>query len=277
MSIRIVTDSSADITSLSAIPLGVAPLKIITTKQEYVDNATLNVDGMVNDLQAYTGKSSTSCPNVNDWLDAFGDAEEIFCVTITAALSGCYNAAVLAKKTYEEKFPDRRVFVLNSLSTGPEMALMLEKLQSLILAGNDFDTICNEITAYRNKCGLMFVLSSIRNLANNGRVSPLLAKAIGLLGIRMVGIASEKGELQLVHKSRGESKALDTVVQHLKTYPPLLGKIKIAHCQNEGAAQQLKSLLHKAFDKIEIEIYKCGGLCSFYAEKGGLLIGFEHA
>ena len=53
------------------------------------------------------------------------------------------------------------------------------------------------------------------------------------------------------------------------------GKVRIAHCFNEGAAQKLKELLHAEFSKLKIEHYACRGLCSFYAEKGGLLVGFE--
>ena len=55
------------------------------------------------------------------------------------------------------------------------------------------------------------------------------------------------------------------------------GKISIGHCQNESAAEQLKALILAKFKNVQIEIHKFRGLCSFYAEKGGVLIGFEKA
>ena len=55
------------------------------------------------------------------------------------------------------------------------------------------------------------------------------------------------------------------------------GKVKIAHCLNEDAGKALKELIQKEFAKVKVEIYRCRGLCSFYAEKGGLLVGFEKA
>ena len=213
---KIVTDSSADVMSLADVAFESAPLKIITADREYVDDNNLDVEGMVNDLAAYRGKSSTSCPNPEDWLRAFGDAEHVFCVTITGTLSGSYNAAMVAKKTYEEAHPDRRVFVLNSLSTGPEMALAIEKMRELILAGKEFDEICESINQYSQKTGLLFMLESMRNLANNGRVSPIVAKMAGLLGIRVVAKASDKGDIEPLNKCRGEKKALETLVEHLK-------------------------------------------------------------
>ena len=274
---KIVTDSSADVMSLANVAFEAVPLKIITADREYVDDNNLDVEGMVNDLAAYRGKSSTSCPNPEDWLRAFGDAEHVFCVTITGTLSGSYNAAMVAKKTYEKAHPDRRVFVLNSLSTGPEMALAIDKTQELILAGKEFDDICEQVTEYNKKTGLLFMLESMRNLANNGRVSPIVAKMAGLLGIRVVAKASDKGDIKPLNKCRGEKKALETLVEHLKNLGLKEGRVRIAHCFNEPAAIALRDLIRDKFARVQVDLTRCRGLCSFYAERGGLLVGFEKA
>ncbi len=273
--VKIVADSSCDTPALSGVSFETAALKIITADREYVDDAALDVRQMVEDLQHYKGKSSTSCPNANDWLQAFGDAEQVFCVTITGTLSGSYNAACMAKELYEAQYPGRRVFVLNSLTAGPEIVLLLEKLQELIAQGRAFEDICEAVTKYSRCTGLLFMLESMKNLANNGRVSPLTAKMAGLLGIRVVGKASERGDLEPLSKCRGEQKALEAIVQYLKSLKCNGGKVRIAHCFNEGAGQQLKKLISTAFEKVQVELYNCRGLCSFYAEKGGILIGFE--
>ena len=273
--IKIVSDSSSDVVSLEGVSFASAPLKIITTDQEYVDDEKLDVTQMVDDLLKYKGKSSTSCPNTEDWIRSFGDAEEVFCVTITSTLSGSYNSACIAKEMYEKAHPNRKVFVLDTLSTGPEMKLIIDKIQSLILEGKTFEDICDAITHYRQSTGLFFMLESMKNLANNGRVSPIVAKIAGTLGIRLVGKASEQGDLQPLNKCIGEKKALDTIVTHLKNLGSKIKKINIAHCLNEKAAISLKERILKEFEKVKVEIYKCKGLCSFYAEKGGLLIGYE--
>lgn len=272
---KIVADSSADVTELDGIDFASTPLKIITAEKQYVDNESLNVEKMVADLRSYNGRSSTSCPNADDWITTFGDAENVFCVTITGTLSGSYNSATTAKQIYEEEHPGSRVFVIDSLSTGPEIALIIEKLRELITNGKDFDTVCKEITEYTKQTGLLFMLESMKNLANNGRVSPLVAKMVGLLDIRVIGKASDRGDLEPLNKCRGEKKALDTIVKHLKELGLRSGKVKIAHCLNESAALSLKELIRKELGKLQIDVYACRGLCSFYAEKGGLLIGFE--
>ena len=273
--IKIVADSSSDILSLDGAEFESAPLKIVTAQKEYTDDASLDVYEMVTDLLSYKGKSSTSCPNIGDWLSAFGDADEVYCITITATLSGSYNAAMNAKRSYEESNPGKRVFVFNSLSTGPEMSLIIDKIKELIALDKSFDDICREVEGYSKKTGLLFMLESMRNLANNGRVSPIAAKMAGMLGIRVVGKASDKGDLEMLDKCRGEARALECIVSHLKDLGLRCGKVKITHCFNEAAAGSLKKLLEKAFEKISVEIGECRGLCSFYAEKGGMLIGFE--
>jgi fatty acid-binding protein DegV len=101
------------------------------------------------------------------------------------------------------------------------------------------------------------------------------AKAAGLLGIRAVGKASDVGTLQPLSKCRGEEKALNYIVEYLKNEGCTSGKVYITHCFNESAALKLEEKLLKIMPRLKTKIYSCGGLCSFYAEKGGLLVGFE--
>lgn len=273
--VKIVADSSANLLKLEQTPFAGVPLKIITAEKEFVDDEQLNVEEMVDFFDSYKGKSQTSCPNPADWLTAFGDADTVFCVAITSGLSGSYNAAVVAKQMYESENPKRRVCVIDSLSAGPELILIVEKLQELIAQGLPYEEICDQIQAYTPKTGLLFMLESLKNFAANGRISPAVAKLVGVLGIRIVGKASDQGTLEPIDKCRGEAKSLEKILFHLKDLGLQEGKVRIAHCRNEAAAQKLQKLIGERFPKAQTEISQCLGLCSYYAEKGGLLIGFE--
>lgn len=275
--IKIVADSSCDLFELKHTEFETAPMKIITAEHEFIDDAVLDVDGMANYLYQLKGKSKSSCPNTNDWLNAFGDADEIFCVTITSGLSGSFNSACAAKQIYEGENEGKRVHVFDTLSAGPEITLIIEKIEECIGLGMSFDNICEYITAYMKKTGLVFMLKSLKTFANNGRVSPVVAKLVGIAGICIVGKASAEGTLEPMHKPRGERRALETLVNCLETEGFKTGKISIGHCQNESAAKQLKELLLERFGNVQIEMHKFRGLCSFYAEKGGVLVGFEKA
>ena len=240
-----------------------------------MDDAALNVDTMVAWLDSYKGKSKTSCPNPTDWLEAFSDADEVYCVTITSGLSGSYNAACIAKDMYEAEHPGRRVFVIDSLSAGPELTLIVEKLEEMIGEGMSYEEICAYIPEYQKNTGLLFMLESLNNFAANGRVSPAVAKIAGVLGIRIVGKASDVGTLEPTDKSRGEAKSLSAILKHLKESGLKTGKVILAHCLNESAANTLKHMMETELPGASVKIDENLGLCSYYAEKGGLLVGFE--
>lgn len=273
--IKIVADSSANLMALESVAFDVAPLKMITAEREFVDNAQLDLEAMIDYFSTYKEKSQTSCPNPDDWLSAFGDAEDIFCVTITSGLSGSYNAACIAKDMYEADHPGSRVYVIDSLSAGPELTLIVHKLEELVLAGKTYEEICAFMPEYTRKTGLLFMLESLNNFAANGRVSPAVAKIAGVLGIRIVGKASDAGTLEPTDKCRGEAKSLSTLLKNLKENGLKEGKVQIAHCRNEAAAEKLKGMIEAELPNVTVAIGKNLGLCSYYAERGGLLVGYE--
>ncbi len=272
---RIVADSAADLFTLDYVPFSAAPLKVITDEREFYDVDGLDVSEMVDYLKSYNGKSTSSCPNPEEWLKAFGDEKYIFAVALTSGLSGSYNAAEIAKQMYEAEHPERRVFVIDSLSAGAGETILVEKLQELIVSGMEFESICEEIKAYQKNSGLLFILQSLTNFANNGRVSPAVAKLAGILNICIVGKASDEGTLEPLRKCRGFKSSVNTLIELLKENGYQGGKILIAHCFNESGANELKQKILDDFKDAEIKIYKTKGLCSFYAEKGGLLVGYD--
>lgn len=275
--IKIIADSSCNLLALEKVEFDYAPMKIITDDREFVDDASLDIDEMVDYLYNYKGKSQSSCPNTNDWLSAFCDADDIFCVTITSGLSGSYNSACNAKNIYESENEGKQVHVFDSLSAGPEVMLIVKKIEECVKLGMKFDEICNCVEKYMENTGLVFILKSLKNFANNGRVSPLVAKLVGIAGICIAGKASSEGTLEPLHKCRGERNSLKVLAEQIEKEGFVSGKISIGHCQNEEMAKMLEKILGEKFKNAEIEIHKLRGLCSFYAEKGGILVGFEKA
>ena len=275
MKTRIVVDSSANLYAMPGADFACVPLKIVTDEQEYRDDGHLDAVAMAEALRTYKGKTSTSCPNVADWLAAYEGAEQLFVVTITGTLSGSYNAALLAAEEYKEARPDAKVFVLDSLSAGPECRLLAEKLHALVESGMEFDAICEAVQTYRLHTHLLFSLESLANLARNGRVKPAVAAVARMLGIRVIGQASEIGELDVLCKTRGEHGALERIVLELKDHGYNGGKLQISHCDNPAAAERLKHMIEAVFEGAQVDVGVCGGLCSYYAELGGLLVGYE--
>ncbi len=275
MKYKITADSSSNLLYMPGENYTSVPLKIVTDEIEYRDDETLNIAVMLDELESYKGRSGTSCPNMGEWLDAFGDADEVFAVAISSNLSGSYNAAMQAKAEYEQEHPGRKVCCLDSLSTGGEMRLIIEKLSELLKSGLAFEEVEKKIRAYMERTHVLFMLESMENLAKNGRVSPIVAKACGILNIRVAGGASPVGTLQPDHKCRGTKKALEAMVKDMLSRGYRGGKVIIDHVQNLPAAEALKEKILELYENASVRIGQCGGLCSFYAERGGLIVGYE--
>lgn len=275
MNIRIVTDSSANLRTLDDNRIVSVPLTIRTDEKEFVDDATLDIKEMTDYLAGYKGKSGSACPSSGDWQSAFGDAEYVFAISITSNLSGSYNSARVAKEQYEEEHPGHKVFLIDSLSAGPELKLIVEKIQELNAKGLSFEEICDAVTEYQKQTHLTFMLKSLTNLANNGRVNPAVAKIAGVLNILVVGIASAVGTLEQKVKARGEKKAIAAMRKIMDDLKYAGGKVRIDHCFNLEDSLKLKELILAAYPDADIVISENYGLCSFYAEKGGILVGFE--
>ena len=275
MTFRIVADSSANLVAADGAELASVPLSITAGSRTFVDSEALDVQEMMDFLAAHKGRSTTACPGPGDWCAAFGGAEQVVCVTITSGLSGACNAARIAAEDYERQHPGRRVLVIDTLSTGPEMELIVEKLRQLHHQGLTLEEMDGEIARYRKSTHLVFSLQSMRSLVNNGRVSPAVAALAGLMNIRMVGIASEAGTLQPVRKCRGEKRTLEGLLTVMEEHGYAGGKVRIAHCGNPEAAGALTEEIRRRHPDADLSVRPTRGLCSYYAEQGGILIGYE--
>ena len=275
MSIQIVCDSSANILRNDDKFYTSVPMKIIAGDREFVDTPELNLQEMVDFLKEHKGKSGSSCPNVQDWLDAFGGHDQVFGVTITKHLSGSYNSGHQAAQTHMEEHPGSKAYIFDSLSTGPELMMIVDKVRQLEAQGLDYETIKEQVLDYHNHCHTIFCLQSMTNLARNGRVHPAVAKIAGMLNIRVVGTA-QGGQITPIHKPRGDKKALQTMVEWMTEKGLQDGNlVRIAHCFNEPGAKALMEALKVQYPNCRFILEHTTALCSFYAEEGGLIVGFE--
>lgn len=275
MKIKLVADSSANLLWIQDADFSTVPLKIVVGESEFVDDAGIDTALMLQKLKSHKGPTSTACPGVQDWLDAFGDADIVYGVSITSGLSACYNTAVIAAEEYMNLHPERKVFILDSLTTGPEMELVLEKYCELIKAERDYESVCAGIKTYLETTGLLFSLESLDHFAKNGRVSPAVAKAVGILGIRVVGRASSEGTLEPLHKCRGGKSAVMQLIKTMERSGYRGGKVRISHTENEAGANALTEQIVMKYPGCDIRIRENRGLCSYYAEKGSVLVGYE--
>ena len=279
MTWKIVADSGCDYRTIENLAVDTlfesVPLTIQVGDEIFIDNAQLNVDDMMEKMYATSSASKSACPSPDDYMKAFDGASNIFVVTITGTLSGSHNSAQVAKKLYLEEHPNVNIHIIDTLSAGGENDLIIKNLNLLIGQGLSYEEVVTEITAYQAKTKLLFVLAKVDNLVKNGRLSKLLGAVVGLLNIRMVGEASQDGKLELLQKARGAKKSLIVAFDELIKAGYAGGQIIIAHRNNLKFCQQFSEMVRERFPQAVIEVIPTSGLCSFYAEENGLLMGYE--
>ncbi len=279
MSWMIVSDSSCDIRTLEPCANGVnfatVPLKIRVGAREFVDNMALDTGAMMDAMHNYNGASTTACPSPEEWAEQFLKADQVLAITISSALSGSYNSAMVAKEMIEEAHPEKKIFVLDSLSTAGEMAIAIWKANELIGQGLSFEEVTRQWETWYEDRKILFSLANFDNLVKNGRMNKLVGFMAGVMNMRAVGCGNEEGKLEMLHKCRGETRMLALLLEELdhRGYNGE-GPVVISHCQNEKAAHTLKGGIEKKWPGAPVTILPCGGLTSFYAETGGLIMAF---
>ena len=272
---KIIADSSCDLKNFPNAPFETVPLSLSTDEKNYVDNEDLDVKEMMDYLYSHHGRSYTACPSTQSWLDAFQGADEIYVVTITSGLSGTFSSANIAKEQFLSKHPDAKICVVDSLSTGPGLVLLIEKIAEYKAEGKSFEEIEKQIVFYQKSLKLYFALQSLHNLAANGRVNKLVASAIGIMNIRILGTASPEGTIDPIAKCRGDKKVLEKMIDEIKSCGYHGGKIRICHVENLELANLIASKIRDIFGNVDLRIIPARGLCSFYAERGGIILGCE--
>lgn len=275
MATKFISDSSCDMWEIENVDFTSVPLTISTDERDFVDTEDLDIPEMIEYMAAYKGRSYTACPSVDSWITSFGEADRIYIVTMTSALSGTYNSAVVAKKMYLQDHPDAEVHVFDTLSTGPEQRLLIEKLIELDASGISFEEVCQEAEKYLSSTRLFFALKQLHNLAQNGRVNKVLASAVGMMGISIFATASTEGTIESISKCRGDKKVITSLIKQLESAGYTGGKLRMTHIENPELAEKVEKAIREKYPQADVLVYKAHGLCAFYAEKGGIMIGCE--
>lgn len=290
MSWAIIADSSCNLRSWTPTAPDTTfitvPLTIHVGGEEFVDDAQLDVAELNRKVAAEKEASSSSCPSAGTWADALRDADDIIVITISANLSGTYESAITARNIVLDEYTrehagvikGKNVHVVNSRAAGGKLELMVELLDRYLAQGaRTFDDAVSYIEHIEESSSVLFSLSSFENLVKNGRMPRLAGSFASKFNIRMLGTASNEGTIKIVGPTRGEKKTIRKTVEHMAASGFHGGLVYIDHVDNEQGACALRDAIVEQWPSATVRIVPCGGLCSYYAEESGLIVGYEWA
>ena len=274
----IIVDSGCDLRAIEAsqnIDFCVVPLKIIIGSKEFTDNGDVSLESFQQMLDENNEKTSSACPGPGDWAKAMEQGDNIIAITISGAVSGSFNSAVIAKDIILESNPQKQIFIMNTLSGSGKMTLIVDKAIDLISQGLPFEDICSKLESYRKHAEIFFILQNVDNLISNGRLNSVIGKAISKLKLQLIATVNEKGELSVVGKTRDFNKSMTKCLEECLKKGYNGGKVIISHCLNPIGAEKMRDTFLKNFPRANVQIMSTSALCGYYAEKGGLTIGIE--
>lgn len=276
MRYKIIGDSCLDLTKeMRKDPCySMIPLTLMVGERHFVDDETFDQKEFIKAVKEYPECPKSACPSPEMFKEAYCCEEEnVFVITLSAALSGSYNSAVLAKSLYEEEHGKKNILVLDSKSASSGQLNIAMYIRELCDQGLKFDEICEKAAAYRDRMNTYFVLESLDTLKKNGRLTGLQAFFATKLNIKPV-MGADNGTIIKLDQARGIQKALQRMAEiAVKEAGTTKDKrLVIAHCNAPERAQFMKEKLCSMAEFKEVVITDTCGVSTVYANDGGVIL-----
>ncbi len=276
--IRIVADSSCDLNEdlKERLDINLVPLIISLGDTHYKDDESLDVSKLLDDIASYADAAKSACPSPQDFIEAFKDQGSVFVVTVTAALSGTYNSAILAKDLFIEEQSDKFIHVFNSKGSSVKQTLIAVKIQELIDQKVSESEIVEKINAYIEKQKYYFQLGNLDTMIKNGRIPKFKGIIANALNIKPILYANDQGEVELYANVRSEKKSIRMLVDLIEDQCDDISEriLGISHCEALEKAELLKKEIEARYNFKEVFIVPMRGLSSTYTNRGGITLSF---
>ena len=228
MNVRIVVDSTADVTDEIRAKLSVVPLTVHFGEQEYVDGITINHKQFHEMLVETDVLPTTSQPSPEAFAQVFRQAQEageqVVALTVSSKLSGTCQSAMIAAAD----FPDS-VWVVDTKTVAIGCGILAELAVRLKEEGLSAADIVARLEEERENIRVIALLDTLEYLKKGGRISKTVAFAGGLLSIKPV-VTIQDGEIHILGKARGSKQGNNLLVTEIQkaggvdfTKPLMLG------------------------------------------------------
>lgn len=182
--------------------------------------------------------------------------KDLLYLAFSSGLSGTYHVACMVAKELQEEYPDRKIYVVDSLSASMGQGLLLYLAAQKRLEGMEIDQLRDWIMQERLHLCHWFTVDDLNHLKRGGRVSATTALVGSMLGIKPILHVDDAGKLINVGKARGRMKSLDALVEHMAetAVEPANQTIFISHGDSLEDAQYVERQVRERFQVKDIYI-----------------------
>ena len=209
------------------------------------------------------------------YLEQIAEDTDNYIVTLTARLSGSYNAAVQAVSIYREEGGQANVHVFNSRSASAGQVQIALLIRELAEQGLPFDQVVERVETYISRMQTLFVLEDLENLRKNGRLTKVQSLVTGALRVKLLMGATREGEIEKLGQGLSLRQTLARMVSRMAEQADHAGRrLVIAHCNCRERAEYVRELVLERCRFSEVLIVATGGISTVYANDGGIIAAY---
>jgi DegV family protein with EDD domain len=213
MSVKIIIDSTVDMSEKYSKKVTIVPLTVSFGETDYIDGVTIDKQTFYQKLVASKDLPKTSRATPDAFIKVFEDlqqkGEEAVVITVSSRLSGTYQSACIAA----EDFPNIRV--VDSMNVSIASGILAEYALRCAANGMGLDELALHLCQKRDEIGLVAMVDTLEYLRKGGRISGAAALAGGVLNIKPV-VTCRDGELAVLGKARGSKKANNLLIEQIR-------------------------------------------------------------
>lgn len=280
-------ESTADLTRLHFEEIGVKFESFSYTMDgvQYKDDLGLSMD--FSEFYKRVGAGAnvfTSQINTETFVEYFEkflkEGYDILHLCLSSGITGVMNSALAAKDILQEKYKDRKIYIVDSLAASSGFGLLMDKASELKKGGMGIDELFKWIENNKLKLQHWFFVSDLKQLIKGGRVSKTAGTIGSLLGICPLLNVNSCGQLKVRFKIRGKNNVIKEIVKKMEEYADsgleYNGKCYISNSACYEDARQVADIIEERFKNLngKVEIMNIGTVIGCHTGPGTVALFF---
>ncbi len=229
-------------------------------------------------------EAKTSQLNIQEYLEYFEgflkDGKDVLHISLSSGISGTSKSAKAAAAIASERYPDRKIYVVDSLAASSGYGLIMDKLADMRDEGKSVDELRDWIEEHKLEMHHWFFTSDLTFFIKGGRVSKTAGFVGGLLGICPLLNVDFEGHLIAREKIRSKKKVIKTIVERMKENAndglEYADKCYMCNSACYEDARAVAELIEEAFPNIKgkVEINNIGTTIGSHSGPGTVAVFF---
>ena len=204
---------------------------------------------------AETKTSQVNAAEYEEYFESFlKEGKDVLHVCLSSGISGSYNSANIAKDMLQEKYPDRKIYVVDSLTAASGFGLLMDKLADLRDEGMNIDELHEWVEANKLKLHAWFFSSDLTFFIKGGRISKTSGLVAGVLNICPLLNVDVNGKLVARQKIRTKRKVIEAIEKKMEEHAQdgldYSGKCYISQSSCYDDAKAVADLVEERFPKL---------------------------